>query len=574
MDTASLPRRRRSDQGENERIPPTKQNKVRALTDFWYFIDMLGFQGGSSNFGECHLELVKWSDTHNSLKELILMPRGHLKSTLMTVARTLHRIYQNPNIRIFVGTATKELAGAFVREIKSYLEDPWLQQHVWNDRPHYPGRLIPSMERGGQRKSRASMSSEEFERDLWDESSEAEDKKTVWRGTALQVLRPYIMKEPTVTVGAVGVQPTGFHFDELRLDDVINYDNVMTVAKRAKVISWIDDLISVLDDPYIDDDFKQTLINVGISEEVAESLAVIAGRITVCGTRYDREDWYSTILQRIKENTTKYVVYQRNIYKNGQDKRAGYLWWEKWDERVEADKRSEMTAQRFASQYLNVIVAIEEQILSPDSIRRFNASQVKYLDGRTVRLTVSEDEHYDFIPKLIIDPAAAVGDDSDFTALVVGGKSKEGALILLEGAIGRWTASQATKKIFEFADKWKLSSISVETVSGFKHFAQFIRASFHLHRPIAVHEFRPSGKKEIRISNALEPLFANGLMFCSRYILNSDEIRDQFLFFPRPTIHDDFPDVVSALCELSKPPLAKPVRRLAGSINKDYGGYR
>lgn len=568
LDYNSIPRRKRGDKGDN-RTPPTDEILLDAIEDYWTFIDMIYFQGGASNFGQCHKDLIAWSDSHGSMKELILMPRGHLKSTLMTVGKTLHRIYQNPNIRIFVGTATRELAAAFVREVKTYFEDPWLQRYIWNNRPHFDGRLIPVMERGGQRKSKRDL-----EYDIWEEETEAEDKKVVWRGSALQVLRPYVLKEPTLTVGSVGSQPTGFHFDELKLDDVINYDNVLTPQKRERVLSWIDDLISVLDDPYIDVDYEEILDECGLDK----ALAIVGGRITACGTRYDREDWYGQIYQKIQENATKYVIYQRNIYANGTDHTGGYLWFEKWSRQTEIDKRQEITAQKFASQYLNAIVSVEDQILAPDLMVRLAAYQMKLLDTGMVEVRYTPKdaaEHVMLIhPIMVIDPAAAVGADSDFTAIVVGGKTADGELIILDGAVGKWKSGVAVERIFKYADKWKLRRINVESVGGFKHFAEYIRSQFAKYRPIAVAEYKPTGKKEVRISNALEPLFMNGMVYIASHVLVSDEIRDQFLFFPRPTIHDDFPDAVAALCELSKPPKKRAANPIKKYVNTQYGGYR
>lgn len=565
-------RRRRGRRSDIRRVP-TWEEKIEAIYDYWKFIDILSFQGGSHNFGDCHRELVAWSENHGALKELILMPRGHLKSTLMTVGKTLHRIYQNPNIRIFVGTATKELATSFVREVKTYLEDQWLQDHIWNDRPHILGRLIPTMDRVGRQRRRDIY----FDIDV-DETgtqTEAEDKKIVWRGTAIQVLRDQILKEPTVTVGAVGVQPTGFHFDELKLDDVVNYDNV-TEKGRDKVVSWVNDLISVLDDPFIDADLEDQLREIkNLPGGIAEQLSIVGGKITACGTRYDRDDWYGGIIQGIFENTSKWAAYQRNIYKDGHTRESGYLWHERWNIDVEMDKRSELTAVRFASQYLNEIVAAEEQILNPDRIKYFAPFQVKLLDTGMVEIRLSDDDVALIHPIIVVDPAAAVGEKADFTAVICGGRDKHGRVFVLDGAVGRWKSEESLKIIFKFADKWKRRRVFVEAVGGFKHYSEYIRSSFDRFRPISVQDFKPQGKKEVRIANALEPLFTNGMIYFASYIIgNSDEIRDQLLLFPRPTIHDDFPDALAAMAEISKPPKQRPVNKLRKQINNRYGGIR
>lgn len=553
VDLALLPRRKQV----NERSIPTFEEKVRALWDFWAFVDLINFHGGSKEFGECHRELVSWSEAHGSLKELILMPRGHLKSTIKTVAETLWLIYQNPNIRIFVGTATKGLATAFVREIKTYLEDDWLKANVWDNRPHIEGRLIPLKDK--------------LYRVL--EETEAEDKKILWRGDAFQVVRSQILKEPTVTIGSVGVQPTGYHYDILKMDDVINFDNISPL-KKEKVMAWIHDLFNVLDPPYVDEEVIDNLQNVGVPEEHIDKICVIGGRVTVVGTRYDREDWYAEIMA--KKNSGGYQVYKRNIYKNGADRTDGYLWHEQWNEATEQDKRENMTAIRFASQYLNEILVPEDQILDTEKLKYITFQHIE-LEGDGYANIRHPDFENPVKVKLFIacDPAAATGSTADFTAIAVGGRDKNRNLYVVDFKMGRWKSAIILKHIFELANKWKLRAITLESVGGFKHLVEFIRASFHLYRPIGIIEYKPQGDKIIRISNALEPLFANGMLYVNNDVLRySQEARDQINFFPRDTMHDDFPDVLAILAEIAKPVKARTVSNYEKYKNVRYGGLR
>lgn len=549
FDITTLPRRKRVEQ----RSIPTEDEKVAALIDFWAFVDLINFHGGSEEFGECHHDLMDWSDNHSRLKELILMPRGHLKSTLKTVADTLFTIYQNPNVRIFVGTATRGLASAFVREIRTYLEDEFLQEHVWNSRPHIEGKLIPLKDK--------------LFRELQDLAQA--DKKIIWRGDALQVVRTQTMKEPTVTVGSVGVQPTGYHYDVLKLDDVITFDNI-TPVKKDKVMAWIHDLFNVLDPPYIDEEVEDILKPYG-----AEKFAITGGRVTVVGTRYDREDWYSEILEQ--KNTSGYAVYQKNIYANGRNSDEGYLWHERWSNEVEADKRANMTAARFASQYLNEIVVAEDQILGTDKILYLNPDQIVF-DERDgfVHISHSTIEKPTKIKLwMCIDPAAATTATSDYTAIIVGGKDEFKRVFVVDFKLGRWKSEQILKEMFILADKWKLRSVVVEAIGGFKHLTEYMRQGFSRYRPLGIVEFRPQGDKVTRISNALEPLFANSLFYCAKMpLLTSAEARDQLNFFPRPTVHDDFPDVIAILAEVSKSIVPRVKRTYQNTINSQYGGIR
>lgn len=536
--------------------PPTKEDKVEALWDYWKFIDIINFHGGSEAYGDCHRELISWYENHYlDADKLVLIPRGHLKSTLLTVGRVLWRIYQVPDIRVFVGTATRQLATAFVREIRTYLENPLLMEYVWNDRPHIYGRLIPEMERTRYRR----------------EDTDARDKKIIWSGSAIQVIRPTIMKEPTVTVGSVGTIPTGFHFDEMYLDDCVNYDNINTPDKRARLIGWVDDLRCVLDPMYFDEGWREML------PSEAERYCNVGGQFNVVGTRYDKEDWYGDLIEDSPANG--WEVYQRNIYKNGENNLDGYLWHEMWTEKTEIDKRRSMTPTRFASQYLNMIIAPGTALLKVEHINWFFPGQIrKEADGF---ITV---EHVNLPggtsrirPILVVDPAATIGDDSDFTAIVVGGKDVHGNVIGVDGSMGKWTSEEILKNLYHFANKWNLRSAYIESVGGFAHFVEYVRAAFSRYRPLVLNEYKPTwtqGKKEVRIANALEPVMSNKMLYLPGYIKTNPQIVDQLTFFPRKTIHDDFPDVLAALAELSKSPQPKAVNKLRNFKNKRYGGFR
>lgn len=546
--------------GRSTGIPysvPTDQDKTEALYDFWKFIDIINFHGGSAAFGQCHRDMVAWylADWENQDRSLVLMPRGHLKSTLLTVGMCLWRIYQIPDIRIFVGTAVQELAKAFVREIRTYLEDPDLIRDVWNKRPHIEGRLVPEMERT------------KYKRDHME--TEAKDRKIIWSTKAIQVVRPGIFKEPTITVGSVGIIPTGFHFDEMFLDDVINFDNIATPEKLNRVKSWIDDLICVLDPQYFDNEWAERL------PREAVRYCHIGGKITAVGTRYDRNDWYNELI-----DNPAWAHYQRNIYKNYEDDSEGYLWHEVWDKKLELTKRADMTATRFASQYLNRIIATGEVIFDIGKIKWLTPPMINYgaVPGTLIIHHATLDDDGSVIrPILVVDPAATIGEDSDYTAMAVGGKDKNGNLIIVDCRMGKWLAEDILRNLYELADKWKLHAATIESVGGFAHFVQYVRNSFNRYRAIVLNEYKPTsaqGKKQVRIENALQPLFENGMLYLPMYVSNTFEMRDQLMFFPRKTIHDDFPDVLSCVAELAKVPQPKPSNHLQKYKNAVYGGFR
>ena len=62
-----------------------------------------------------------------SRKKALLLPRGHLKSTLVTVAYSIQQIIKNPNVRILIANQVWDMSRAFMREIKAQLEGSQLK---------------------------------------------------------------------------------------------------------------------------------------------------------------------------------------------------------------------------------------------------------------------------------------------------------------------------------------------------------------------------------------------------------------------------------------------------------------
>lgn len=560
------------------RKPPTQHQLIRAIFDVWEFCDLIDYHGGRSSFGECHFEAMRWANRDDaSNKKLVLMPRAHLKSTLFTVLKIMHRIYQNPNIRIFVGTATKFLSGAFIRELKTYFEDEWLQDNVWNNRPHYPGRLIPLMDRGYKKRRDESAG---------DETS-AEDKKVVWRNDALQVIRTDILKEPTVTVGSVGSLATGFHYDELCLDDVVTFDNVSTKDKNDRTFSWINDLESVLDDEYLDEESQSVLNSVAnkirdkeernLFKQYITKISRVGATSTVVGTRYDKYDYYGFILE--KQADIGFDVYERNIYQNGVNAEDGYLWDGKFTKEREKYLRIQLTPRRFASQYLNQIMAEEDKVLSWDNARFVHESCIHLKPGTSiVEVTLKDQKPFEMQLRLVIDPAAGITNDADMTAIVVGGVSPTNELFVLDLKMSRWRIAEWITQAWILVKKWNLPAITIETVGFAKTFTQTIRESVEFKdKPVAVLDYHPGNtSKKLRIENNLSPLFQNSMVYFSTHLENYTELQDQINFFPRETVRDDGVDVMSILKELSKPRIKKdPAKQKArlDRVNSKYGGY-
>lgn len=567
-----------------QREPPSMSKKVMALFDYWTFVDLIYFHGGSSNFSQCHRDLMSWHLRPDaSQKQLILEARGHLKSTLLSVGKTLWRIYQNPNIRILVGTESLKLSKAFIREIKAYLEDEWLQENVWNARPHISGRLIPVMDRAGKQRRI----------EKYNDDTEALDKKVVWRADAIQVLRSKKLKEPTVTAASVGQTNTGAHVDEVILDDVVTFDNVKTVDKIETVFSWAYDITSILDPPYLDHSLVDAFRACSPAHwKKMVRWAISGGYTTVIGTRYDESDYYGYLIDY--HEALSYDIHLRNIYKNGVDDTDGYHWPEKWNNQYEAQVRAELEKsgskgrKRFNSQYLNKIIVDEDIVLAWHKINWFISDQVKLLDNGFVQIknkTTGAIEA-EIKPYLCIDPAATVSKTSDFTCLTVGGynslrNSHYNHFYVLDLRMGRYFQDEWVDHMYNLCQKWSINTVSIESVVFANTLSRTIRdVYFEKYWPLVMRDWNPgtTTSKYERIESALYPLIHTGMFHMSASCQMNRALKGQFDGFGKETVKDDGPDTIHMVAKIALPVQAstkgRKFKKPNMRVNHRYGGVK
>lgn len=526
--------------------------KVSALTDLWAFADLINFYGGTENFDPVHRELADFLGSTRE-RRLILMPRGHLKSTFCSTLKVLHEIYKNPDIRIMVGTCVKELAIGFVREVKQYLEHPDLKELVWNARPHIEGNLIPDMDKTGSSRKRGRRA----DPDLDEEETEAADKKVVWRSNALQVNRRKTFKEPTLFAASVGMVQTGWHYDMVIFDDIVSFDNSADLEKSKKIHSWVQDIESVIN-PYNE--------KTGLGDD-----------IIILGTRYYKWDYYGLMLGtglETVEEQEEYLetiaddplyVFIRDLYGNGGDglwhpvefekttvtgrtQQDGYLAPRFMTLAKERKLRRRIPKRRFYSQYFNMIVADEEIVLGWDALNWYLETDLGR-DGKYWKLNCSRLDEPRYLQLFcVVDPAASLNKKADYSVITVGAVTHKNELIAVDVRYGHWSASQLAKTLMQVLEKWELSHCVIEANGTQVAIVNTIKEVWQeLGFRAAITEEQPKGEKKQRIADTLEPVLANRALWLPSHLATKAELREQFDLFPSEAVRDDFPDTLEKL---------------------------
>lgn len=164
------------------------------------------------------LGMSKWDDgLHDDLADyleksgkhkLILIPRGHLKSSLVTIAWTIQQLLRDPDVRILIRNAVWDQARRFLGQIQGYLEDSKL--------PLIFGQFT--------------------------------SQKKVWTKDEIEIRQRKVRKaSPSIMTAGLETSLTGLHFDIIIDDDLVNDKNTATKEQVQKVIDVYNDSFNLLD---------------------------------------------------------------------------------------------------------------------------------------------------------------------------------------------------------------------------------------------------------------------------------------------------------------------------------------
>lgn len=155
---------------------------------------------------ELHLSIARHLRKPSKFK-LFLLPRDHLKSSIITKAGATMRMLKNPDIRILIANNTWDNARKFLSSIQGHL----VQGSVLTQ---FFGR---------------------FDGGRWNQ-----DEVTIKQ-------RKVILDAPTIATTGLEKEQTSQHYDLIIADDLVARENVGTPEQRAKVKDYINSLMALLE---------------------------------------------------------------------------------------------------------------------------------------------------------------------------------------------------------------------------------------------------------------------------------------------------------------------------------------
>jgi len=167
--------------------------------------DVLGFKDWSKN-PNLHDRIERFMDKPAKFK-LVLIPRDHLKSTIITKGWSIQQMLRNPDIRILLANNTWDNARNFLQSIEGYLG---------------PGSVLAQI-------------FGPFVSSRWNKDD------------CVIRQRKTISDAPTIATTGLEKEQTSQHYDLIVADDLVARENVKTKEQREKVKDYIASLYALLE---------------------------------------------------------------------------------------------------------------------------------------------------------------------------------------------------------------------------------------------------------------------------------------------------------------------------------------
>ena len=450
--------------------------------------------------GGIHEELIQWwTRSDAKANQLVLLPRGHLKSKLAAL-RAAWWITKNPETTILYVSATAALAEKQLYQIKQILGST-IYRRYW-----------PEM------------------------TNPDEGKREKWAVAEICVDHPkrFVegVRDPTCKAVGIKANMTGFHADVVILDDLVVPTNAYTEEGRDNVVKCYSQLASIE--------------NPGAVEWVV-------------GTRYHPNDIYQEMIDMnaeifdpetgdLEEEIIMYELFQRVVETDGEflwpiqtrddGKKFGFDY--KILARIKSKYRSDIT--QFFSQYYN----------NPNNSATARIGRDKFQYYERSLLVNREGDWYIKDRKLnvyaAIDFAFSTSRKADYSAVVTIGVDYLGNFYVLD--IDRFKTDRISdyfKYILSAHQKWGFRRIRAEVTVAQQAIVRELKESYIKPEGIAltIDEIRPTrheGDKEERVNIILEPKYDNMQMWHYRGG-NCQSLEEELVMLKPP--HDDIKDALA-----------------------------
>lgn len=402
-----------------------------------------------------HGHLCAFVNSNTKRFKRILMPRDHLKTSVITIGGNMQIALRNPNSRILIGNESATNAERMLRGIRQHCESNRVFRAVY-------GSIIPP-----------------------------DTRKVRWNDSELDFVRNEIFPEPTFdTIGMTG-SVTSRHYSHMCFDDPISEEAVKSEKVMADVINRMSAITSLLTDAtqdtvwlvgtrwamydvysWFDKSFPEEWIGKfsrSVIDEFGNPIWPERFPLDVIAVKREvmREYKFSCLMMNNPRNSAEQIL--------PIDQFRYWTWGDK-----------------------------EETVLV---LHDMNNEPVELVQLSKLDVTVC------------VDPSSAEKITSDFNAVTVVGMTPKGQAIVLDTIIQRCTPLELMEKLFQLNERWKPRVIGIEGVAYQKMLKYFVQNEAErrgTYLPIRDLKGSTVGKsKDYRIKG-LQPMISTGRLFVHR----------------------------------------------------------
>jgi len=299
-----------------------------------YFLctQMLGFKDWDKVHDDIERRLNR-----PSRKKMILVPRGHLKTSVVTKAYSIQLLLRDPNIRILIANQVWDKAREMLYEIKQMLTDK-------SDLPKIFGPFVS---------------------DRWRE----DDIVIRQRNKALAA--------PTIGTSGVEAELTSSHYDVIILDDLQGLQNYQTPEQREKVKRYYRSMMDLLEPGGL-------LIVIGTRWHLDDVYQYIID---------EESDYFDVMVRKVVENGK--IIFPKKF-----NKKFDVLtknWLETTEPTMDyVNYLKKRPSEEFSSQYMNEPIDAENQVFKKEYFKYYERRPERLYVAMTLDPAISEKQSADY----------------------------------------------------------------------------------------------------------------------------------------------------------------------------------
>jgi predicted phage terminase large subunit-like protein len=290
---------------------------------------------GYKDWDMVHDDMEKFIN-RKSIRKLLLVPRGHLKTAMVTKGFAIQSLLRNPDVRILIANQVWDKSREMLYEIKQLLTEK-------TDLPKLFGDFISER----------------------------------WREDDIVIKqRRKALAAPTIGTSGVEAELTSSHYDIILLDDLQGEKNYQTPEQREKVKRYYRSMIDLIEPGGL-------IVVIGTRWHLDDVYQYIID---------NESEYYDITVRKVVEDGK--IIFPKKFQKKFDPKMKS---WQSTDQPCMdyIDYLKKRPSEEFSSQYMNSPIDAENQIFKKDYFKYYDQRPPRLFVSMTIDPAISEKQSSD-----------------------------------------------------------------------------------------------------------------------------------------------------------------------------------